>query len=509
MQQPININTPQKQSPIVVLIALLQGLKQMWPIFLMAFAKYFFDEKKDTTKDSDSQWIVYTFLGGFLIILLFKLGEILQYFTVWFYTENNELVVKKGLFVKTKVSIPIQNIQTIQTTQQALHRLSNTFKLTIDSPGTNKEEVSLLAVKETVYKALLQIVEEYENNFDTIKKIQETEADNITHTLSIIDIVKLGISENHLRTLTIIVFFIGGKLQDIQQYFGIDSFGYINKQQQVLQGIKAISIISVFFLALTIIVSFVMIAIKYFNMQLQFKPNGLLVKWGLINTNEKFIGSLKTQTLVYKANFVRKLLGLFTVRLYATDENEAKQNTHIQLAISNAETLKQLLLFYVPNYTNHCSNIMVPHKKMVFREILLYGVPFFLIAFTITFYFYSWLSLLWIIWLTYHLVARNINQKKYKAFVHPHYLHISKGIWGIENIVLHYDNIQHVCVTTSPYKRVNNLANLKIYTAGKNITIPFLQIQQANELANYLIAYTEGYKFETEVKKSKENEVEH
>ena len=107
---------PQRQSPIVLLIILLEGIKQIWPWILLGLLRTIF-KSKDEAKPFDRQLLI-VLISSFLVLVLIKTKQIINYFTFRFRLQQNLLLVEKGIFTKVKTEIPFGKIQAIHQNQK-------------------------------------------------------------------------------------------------------------------------------------------------------------------------------------------------------------------------------------------------------------------------------------------------------------------------------------------------------------------------------------------------------
>ena len=83
----------------------------------------------------------------------------------------------------------------------------------------------------------------------------------------------------------------------------------------------------------------------------------------------------------------------------------------------------------------------------------------------------------------------NYNKKKYAY--NGTELYIGGGTIGLRHAILPLYKIQGVKIKESPYQWRRKLASLVVYTAGGNITIPYIEKAQANTLMDQLLYHVE------------------
>ena len=129
-----NFNSPQKQSPVGVVIMFVNTLqhyiKAFWPILLIWIFK------------SDKINSNYVIIGIVVTVLVIGIVAYLKYFNFTFYIdeENDEFIINDGIINKTKTTIQLNKIQQVNINQTLIQRLINVYALDVDTAGsTNKE----------------------------------------------------------------------------------------------------------------------------------------------------------------------------------------------------------------------------------------------------------------------------------------------------------------------------------------------------------------------------------
>jgi putative membrane protein len=212
---------PQRQSPVVLIVLILEGIKQIWPLILLGFFRSFFKNHDGPQRLDRQVWFI--LIGTFLMLVFIKTKQIIHYFSFRFRLQQNLLLVEKGFFTKVKTEIPFSKIQAIHQNQSFIHRVTNTCELIIGTSGTADEEITIKGIsleKAMGLKGLLSSKAE----IITDEKVEQAEQSNAIN-LGVKDLLKLCLSENHLKTLLIILAFILARFQDLQEYLGFDSVG--------------------------------------------------------------------------------------------------------------------------------------------------------------------------------------------------------------------------------------------------------------------------------------------
>ncbi len=481
---------PQRQSPIVLLFILLEGAKQVWPLILIGLFRMI-SKNEDGDKPTDSKLMMIV-IGAFLILVLIKTKQIIQYFSFKFRLQSNLLLVEQGIFTKEKTEIPFSKIQAIHQNQTFLHRLTNTCELVINTSGTAKEEVTIksISLANAAYlKGLLSSEAAIEK--DAIEQPVEVES---SIKLTGKDLLKLCISENHLKTLLIIFAFILSRFQDLKQYFGFDSVKWIEQQSNLLQATSVLSFLILAGVLISVIVSSIRVLIRYFNFSISLQAGQFFMSWGLIETKEKKIRFSRIKLLSWSANYVRRKMHLYIMRLWVMAEEDTQRNSSNNIPITQADQIQKITSWYQPILPSSVCTSFEIEAAYTRRNVLLIAIIPAIILCGILFPFFEWKALFTFMWTAYQAIRIHLFRKNFRIWIHVDAIEIEKGVWGREHMLLNLTDAESVTVETSLYQQRKGVANLRINTSAKPVVIPFLKQDLAAFLADYVLYRIEFYK---------------
>ena len=228
MDSSSNLYQPQRQSPKAVILILLKYIRiivrQMWPILLIVLIN-----------PTSGKGIIITIiaLGIAFISLIYSLVAYTRYY---FFIQNNELCVRSGVFRKIVLNVPFDRIQSVDFKRNLVHQFLNVVSVQVDTAGSKGSELELDAIELERAEELREIVLAYKrerhvttiDHADPIPPIPVVqEAPELILSLSPKDLIKIGISENHLRTAAIIFAFFLGLADDLDQLLGWDIYGQL------------------------------------------------------------------------------------------------------------------------------------------------------------------------------------------------------------------------------------------------------------------------------------------
>ena len=429
----------------------------------------------------DKPILAWILLYGSATIYVFG-KAFLEYFYFRFYISEKQLIIKKGIFSKKTLIIPFEKIQTVQLHQNLLHKIIGHCKVAIDTAGTDKVEV---AIHSLLYKEALDLKHVLsQENFEE-KIVVDRPAANIIR-LAPKDLFKMALSANHLETFGLIIAFVIARFQDVKDLLGIDAYDYFEEhQEEVAFTAESIGIIVFFTLAIAILASIVRIILRFSDLTIQLTEKGFHLKHGLLNSQQQFIGSRKIQFIMWKANWIRKKIGMYMFYVKTAGEDALKKKQKIHVPVTRNEHLQQLAGYYQTDLPSMSSVPASIQQQYVYRRFLLIGLPVTIIVCGLLFTWWKWYSLWFLIWLSYFVIAAFVYRKNFRIWTNENAIEISRGVWGTEKIVVNWNKIQLVIFRQSIYQKKNGLATLSLHTASGEVILPYLTNEEAKLIADY------------------------
>ena len=493
MRSDIDWSVPRRQSKAMILLSFVRMLKTLWPLLLLLIARHFFTG--DSAGGAGFSNLLWWLMGALVVFILIRLNDIAQYFFYRFCIVDQQLIIFSGVIVKKKTEVPLARIQAIHSKQTFLHKLSHTCKLVIDTAGSEKAELTIDALNIHEATEFQHLLLTKKTGIEIEKAPDEAAGNNDAPQilqLGFKDILRLCVSENHLKTFFVVIGFLVGKMQDIRDYLGFDSFMWMQQySSSVSSTVQSILIVLILGLLFSILVSCVRVFLRFYGFRVQLRQQDFLMQWGLFETQQKHISFNKVQLLSWRSTFIRRLMGMTILRLHATAEDEGKEDQLIQVPITRMNQLSLIAGYYQGKFPAMHSPANGIQKNYVTRQVLLAGIPVVLILTGGLYFWVGWHALWSLLWLAYFSVSAYLYYRNFKIWLNDDALQIEKGVWGSENILINFGNIQQVAIKTSPYKRKNQLADLLIYTTGVTIKFPFLKQDDAAFIADFLLVNME------------------
>jgi putative membrane protein len=487
MKQTVQVDWqhPQRQPVagivIVFIKTLWQVLKRIWPFILLML----FNVKPGRVEK-------YALIAAALSLFTIA-GSIIQFIFFRFYILNEELIIKKGWLKKETIIVPLHRIQTVHIEESFLHSALGIVKVAIDTAGSGKTEVNIDALRKDMAEELkFQLYEKKEITgvVENVKPVVPPALIRLTGR----DLFKLSLSANHVEAFFILLSFVVGLYDNIKNI----NLPFLSENDSLLSNysIPVFSFLVFSVLFITIMISTIRIVLKYFDFTLFNTAQGYQIRSGLTNVKERMVGRGKIQFVSWRANWIRKRMGLWILEYAMAGSEEMKNKMKVQIPVTEKKYISILTENYISSVeTMQCSPVTI-HPSYVWRRFLFSGlVPaVILIAVSVSWWgAYSFLILIYAFWTGF---TAYMFQKKFSLATNDDALLIHKGKLGIENVLLKWYKVQSGAIQQSLYQRRKGLATIILYTAGGTVRCPYIALEAAHAISNFCL-----YKIEETNKK--------
>ncbi|SFK42708.1 putative membrane protein [Marinilactibacillus piezotolerans] len=357
------------------------------------------------------------FLGIFLALsLLLFVVETVKYFRTYYWIEGNRLVLQTGLFIQKEKDIQISRIQSIDTSEDIVHRLLKVTKITVNTPG---QGLILDALSVSQYKALSDYLNQLkislnkrtedefpedklavDDNSEVIRsEAEDAPAETTLLQLSVGEIVKMTILNGAIFR-GFFIFLIGFNfLTDLPLDDLFTEVGSVFISASIIILLASIFIGMILIYTIGIIASI----IKNYGYKVTLSGEHLNIKKGLLETQSQTVPLKNVQTLEEKQNWLMKFFGYTTFSLGLTSDSSQKNNENkteikedgqvVLFPIVKSEKLNPLVKQCFPEFVLSPVENVVPVRSI--RRFIQFPVLFWLIiaaAISIMFWVYAWIA---------------------------------------------------------------------------------------------------------------------
>lgn len=496
-----DFSVPNRQSYVAILMILFKTvtvvIRQILPVLFVILIG-------GSGKKGD-----YILWGVIVIALLSMIYSIVNFFRTYFYIVDDELIFQTGVFQRRKTSIPFARIQTINFEQNIIHQVFDVLKLKVDTAGSDKNEFEFHALESDKAHALRSLIM-HEKNVN-VQDVQQYDAElqhkttgnnqlNIqTYTkimsLSPSELLKVGLTENHIKSGGLILLFIFWIYQNLQEV-GVDVEDYSDNVPTWELGLYSILVFLIFIGVISVFISLMRTVINNFDLQFLRSPQGFKVVSGLFTKKEISALDHKIQHISWSDNLLKRWIGFKDLSLNQASSSELKTNQRITIPGCNEQHVDGVVSTLFGKTDFDTFEMMGIDRRYFIRFAIIIGVMA-LIASMIAYYFSGYMNIGLILLLaSYFVISRYIAFRKKAYGYNQSLIYIKGGIFGDKAEIVPMYKIQGLEIHESPYQTRNKLCSLMLFTASGSIKIPYISIDSGTKLADLLI-----YKIEVDKRK--------
>jgi putative membrane protein len=484
----MDLSTPTRQSikglVFIFLQTVRQAVRMFWALIAVVVLQKNLIEHKAILP-----------VAGVVIFILFSVHSVLYYLNFYFYVKDGEFILQKGYLRKKVLTIPLERIQSVNTKQNLIQQVLDVVALEIDTAGTVGKELKIHALEKSFANALHELLSNNTVHSEAEESIETGTISNpekLILKLEPLDLLKIGISQNHLRTGLIILAFGYQIFNQVQEIFKDKANEYSNEFVNFMSNssLALIIFLGIFFLLASILISLLRTLVKYFDFKLLKKENAYRIEAGIINKRNVVLPHNKIQELNWETGPIKKQFGIYTL---VFKQAVSGQNKKVQLVdapgclTQHLELLKNdlfgedILSSASKNFTN----------SYYFRRlwIIMGWLPVVLAA---PFLYFEWLfGLAALVWLLTSAAYSYLMLKKSYFKINEDQIRVSSGAISHTWKQMELFKIQSVEFKQTYFQKRRSLASLKLMNASGTIRIPYINQDLAKQIYNYLLFHTE------------------
>lgn len=482
---------PSRQSYVAILMIILKTwriiFRQAWPFLLIVL---FGRGGSNTTK--------YLAIGIGAAALIGMVIAIINFFRYYFYINGEEIVIESGVVNRKRLAIPFDRVQTINLEQNILHQIFQVVGLEIDTAGSAKSEFKFDAISRDKAEALQKTILSKKRKLRKEAGQEDVEEEEVDRgeeifRLSIEDIIKIGLTQNHIRSGGLILVFIFWVYQNLQDA-GINVEDYGEEIPTVSFTLSFIGFFGMALLIVVILISLVRTFVVNYNLRLRRIGDGFNIQSGLFTRKDVSAKDRKIQIITWGDNLLKRLIGIFDLSIKQASSIAVQGKKSIRVPGVNLEKIELIkTMLYGPHSTEDISWQGVD-VRYLYRRII-YTTIFFSGLFTILYFLdrAPYIPVVLVI-LAYFIITSIIRFRKIKWGYNDRLLVVKGGVWGDKATVLPVYKIQAIRWTQNFYQQRKKLATAVIDSAAGSIRIPYLDNKVVDELTDTLLYKVERSK---------------
>ena len=473
---------------------LRRALRQAWPLFLIV-----------VFRNGQGDRFTNVLYLALLLTSLQLITSIIAWFRFTFYIENDELVVSQGLFRRKRSSIPLPRIQSLQFSQNVLHRRLGVVEVEVETAGSQGSELSLDALERDraedlrrfimARKADLQPAEELASSETADEGDAAAEPEQSKEPalpLLILNpqvLLYAGLTRNHLRTAGLII----GGLFGLYQLAG-DVVPILQPDVLIerLVGVAPTRLwqsttIVIMALAMAAVVgSLIQTWLRYFDLRLVSNREGFHLQAGFFNRREQLMRHEKLQYLQSLQNPLQERFGLRTIQLVQVGGTRAARQSMQIPGCDDAswERVREQMFGEEAEAGLSWEGI---HPRIVRRYVIQLGIlPAVPAVALLWFQFGAW-ALLALLWIGVAYLMGKRYHREFRFGLNEKLLRVQSALFLRSDTELWLFKAQAVDLTQSWFQRRVGLASVTVYMATGGVEVPYLPLAKAQQLRDQVL----------------------
>jgi putative membrane protein len=495
MNNPSDFSQPQRQSLPGILVMFANSLQKtvraLWPMLLIWLVKF----------DSLNKLVFFgSFAGVFVVIGIISYLQYL-FFTFHIDEDNDEFVIQKGVFDKTRITIQLHKIQQVNINQSLIQRLVGVHKLEIQTAGSDKKEASISAISHDLATFLKErlINHSQQETIEYTEKVTEQITPSSFIKIGLPSLIKIGFTSNYIKSFALIFLFFTTIIENLQQLNSevideVEVTNYFN----TLPIYSSLFIIISFFIALILLVNLVRTILKYFDFTIQKSKQAIIISYGLLSTKNTLLNPNKVQKIKITQNYFQKKLDVTTIGIHqaSSDVEKVKEKDQIEVPGCTEYERDAILKFLLEQLPQKEKKYLPNWRKLAVNTFFFLIVPIL----TTLFLNYSTEFVTWTEWFIYTFIfcvfagiMLWFSFKNYKLFVSNDFIIKQNGAWDIDTTIIEPYKIQAIETQQFFWQKATNIGSVTLSTAGGTLSFTTGNYSEIKELVNYWLYEVETW----------------
>jgi putative membrane protein len=441
----------------------------------------------------------------------------LNYFNLFFYIKDGELLLEKGVIRKSKINVPLDRVQTVNFRQNILHQLLNVVAVDIDTAGSSGKEFSLHALSKPQAELLREVVTSWQSEVGSRQSAvlsPLSEDGNLQYSageaapqseirnpkseifkLAPLDLVKIGMSQNHLRTAGILLAFSFGFADDLKDAIGFDAEKKLAWWLGTSGGwdilVTLLMIVPVLLFG-SFLFTLGRTVLQYFDLRFWRTERGFKIESGLFTRQEVSAVLTKIQYVLWTSSPLMRLFNMMKVRMPQASSVEVQGKLAVGLPGCYAPQLEAVRLAYFPEEKEQAWESHGVDKIARFWRFLRIGVLPVLLLGLVTRGLLQNEIYVWLVWLPIAWWLAHRYQRSWHWEVSDEGLRAKWGVVNSTAVLLQWHKVQAVSVRRAVFSPKNKLARLTLYTAAGDISVPYIPFEKAQAVQDFVLYKVES-----------------
>ncbi len=428
---------------------------------------------------------------GVGLLLLVGVSAFIEYRYFKFHLTKEALVVHSGWIQKERMVIPFERIQAVHLHQSAWHQALGLCGLKVDTAGSGGSELDFAALNKQEALNLRALLtggtREVMSPEQPIAEGVEQEGFEPLMQLDIRKLLKVGLTQNHLRNGLIAIGAFFTVLEPLERWWGswIESLPEWTLLLFAFAWVLLIIPAIILFVFLALLVSVVSAFIKYYRFRADIQGADLSIESGLFRRNEFRIPLSKIQMLDWKSTWLRRKLSLETLQIHQARAQESGGSQGLGITIPGLEIEQSNLIIQAvfPKWNPSVVEYFHPDSYLRYRLFVFALLPLLPIGLVLGM---GWsFGVFATIWGAFRWVTTQRKFEGYRMTTDGVGVMIESGWWFKRRTLLQWHQLQRVSYHQNRMIEPRGLAHIVLHSAAGSRSIRFIKESDAKRIMDF------------------------
>lgn len=408
-------------------------------------------------------WDFIYFLLAFVIFLFITISfAILSWYRFSYWVTEDALQIEYGIFRRTKRTISKNRIQSIDLTENIVHRIFKLVQVQIETASSgNAAEASLPAVKLREGEALRAELKYRKVQEEPAQEVYENRGNVIKKEITFKSLLLAGVTSGGIGVILGVIIVALQQIEDIIP----DNVYDVTIEWFVSNSILTILFLGVAALFIVWLLSVGLTLIRYGKFTIRLQDDELLITRGLIEKKQLTIPLHRLQAIAVEENIFRQPFGYASIiaEIAGGSSGGNEETSTVLFPLLAKREIPQFLNQFVPGFVWEPEQItwVRPPKSALKFYIFRSGIFFFIVSIAVFFLFpaYTWVAL---VFLALMLLRGWLSYREAGFYVDGNRLLLRYRILKRVTVLLYHKRVQAFEKKQHAFQRRENLASMQI-----------------------------------------------
>jgi putative membrane protein len=427
----------------------------------------------------------YEWLFGIALIIPFA-ASIGRWYRFTYHIEGTTLKVSEGLFVRKKVTVPKNRVQSVDITAGVIQRLFGLVSVKVKTAGNSEAAVDLTAVTSEEARMIVETLRGEGKSDIQDTGLVAAEGPPEVYAITMKRLLAAGATSGQIGVILSILVTIFSQFDDMIDFDAI--MNAFDRWAPFLAN-------STFFIISTVVLGTWVFAIlgtiaTYYNFTLVRKEKELVVRYGLLKTKQVSIPYNRVQAVRFSEGILRQPFGYGALYVESAGQGDERQQSSCIIApFIHKDEVDLVIAEILPDLRVESVDLTSPPPRAKWRYVLRVIRPVVLFAALITYFVpYGWLSLLML------PISVGLGLSQYKAagyMISGEKLLLRTRSIGRTNVLIKRSRVQSTEFKWNPLMHRRDLWSYSVTLASvsKNLEygISYLGVEQQSDFRDWFL----------------------